>query len=70
MFLTLRHKDWAGGDVTVSDDGRFIVAQVRDIIPVQSYVVVDTVKGTLVKGEWASLRDAQSAADALREGKG
>lgn len=68
MFLTLRNKDWYGGDVTVSDDGRFLVAAVRDVTPVQAYVIVDTITGQTTRGEWASLRDAQEAAELVRKG--
>lgn len=69
MFLTLRNKDWTGGDVTISDDGRFVVVQMRDLSPVQAYVVVDTITCKTVRGSWASLREAQLAAESMKEDK-
>jgi len=65
-FLTLRNSKWTGGDVTISDDGDFLVVELRDVAPIHGYVIVDVRTGQVIKGDWTSLYDAQKAADNLR----
>jgi hypothetical protein len=66
-FLTLRNKDWLGGDVTITDDGDFLVLQLRDTSPILGYVIVDVSRGTVISGDWATLWDAQQAAERLQK---
>lgn len=68
-FLTLRNKGWLGGDVTIEEAGDFLVLEIRDIAPIRGYVIVDLVNGTITRGDWKSLHEAQKAATALRSGK-
>lgn len=69
-FLTLRNKDWLGGDVTIADTGDFLVLQLRDTSPVLGYVIVDVSRGTVINGDWESLWEAQQAAEKLRRERG
>lgn len=64
-FLTLRNKGWLGGDVTIDNDGRFMVVELRDVTPVRGYVIVDLTTGTAFKRQFASLHEAQKAAQAM-----
>lgn len=66
-FFTLRNSKWTGGDVTISDDGQYLVVELRDAAPVRGYVIVDIATGEVVKGPWQSLFDAQTAANNLRK---
>jgi hypothetical protein len=61
-FLTMRNNDWKGGDVTMSDDGHYIVVELRDPNPVKGYVIVDLRTGQAIKGQYRTLRQAQEAA--------
>ena len=65
-FLTLRNTKWTGGDVTISDDGQFIVVELRDAAPVRGYMIVEIATGQVIKGQWRSLFEAQKAANSLR----
>lgn len=69
-FLTLRNKDWLGGDVTIDDGGQFLVLQLRDTSPVLGYVIVDVSRGTVVNGDWATLWEAQQHAERLKKERG
>lgn len=69
-FLTLRNKDWLGGDVTITDDGDFLVLQIRASNPVLGYVVVDVHRGRVINGDWTTLWEAQQYADQLRRERG
>jgi len=61
-FLTLRNSKWTGGDVTISEDGKFVVIEVRDAAPVRGYMIIEVATGRVVKGPWQTLFDAQTAA--------
>ena len=66
-FLTLRNNKWTGGDVTISDDGKFLVVELRDVVPVRGYMLIDIETGDVVKNhKWHSLFEAQTAAESLR----
>lgn len=65
-FVTLRHKDWVGGDVSIDTDGDFIVVQLRDPNPIRGYMIVNLRTGQVVEGTWSSLFDAQKAAEAFK----
>jgi hypothetical protein len=65
-FLTLRNSKWTGGDVTISDDGRFVVIEIRDAAPVRGYMIVEVATGLVTKGPWQSLFEAQTATGSLR----
>jgi hypothetical protein len=65
-FMTMRNNEWKGGDVTMSDDGRFIVVELRDPNPVRGYVIVDLRTGQAVKGQYKTLRQAQEAAMTMK----
>ncbi len=66
-FFTLRNKDYFGGDVTISEDGRFIVIAERPIAPITGYKVIDTELGTVVRGDFKSLLEAQQSTEKSRE---
>lgn len=67
-FHTLRNPKWTGGDVTISDDGDFIVVELRDVVPVRGYMVIDLRTGQIVNGhQWNSLFEAQRATELLRK---
>jgi hypothetical protein len=65
-FLTLRNAKWTGGDVTISDDGQFVVIEIRDAAPVRGYMIVEVATGRVIKGPWQTLFDAQTATNSLR----
>lgn len=69
-FLTLRNKDWLGGDVTIDDGGEYLVLQLRSPNPVLGYVIVDVARGQVINGGWASLWEAQQHAERLKRERG
>ena len=66
-FVTLRHKDWMGGEVSMDIDGDSTIIQLRDPNPVRGYMVVDLHSGEVVGRSYTSMRAAQEAVAQLKD---